>query len=167
MEDWQEKVEEIYSSLIEAGASHSKAQELSLDYIKKHKEITVLKNKLTLRKFISCKKLDIALKRNNPYWGDLEGEERKEFFWTLGFDTKEFNILTDVGHFVEDGVKRYGEFIFGNERVDEEWIKRCDDGSFKASLEARLFNSRNGVKEEIASMSGGNTWDLIENSYRK
>ena len=89
MEDWQEKVEEIYSNLLEEGASHSKAQELSLDYIKKYEEITVLKNKLTLRKFISCKKLDIALKRNSVYWGDLQGEERREFFWTLGFDTKE------------------------------------------------------------------------------
>ena len=162
MEKWQEKVEEIYEKTLEGGVTKEEAQKVSLAYIKVYPSIQILNKKLTLRKFISCQKLKKVLGSDSKAWEGLQENLRKDFFWELGFDTREYEVLEDIGYFIEDEKRQYGEFLFGNERTDEEWIKRRSDGSYSASLEARLFNSKNGVKEEMDAMSKSSTWDLVE-----
>ena len=165
MEKWQEKVEEIYEKTLEEGVTKEEAQKRSLAYIKVYPSIQILNKKLTLRKFISCQKLKKVLGSDTKAWEGLQEDKRKDFFWEIGFDTREYDVLEDIGFFIEDDKRRYGAFLFGNERTDEEWIKRRPDGSYAASQEARLFNSKNGVKEEMDAMSRSSTWDLVDKNY--
>ena len=167
MEEWQEKVEEIYKEFINRGLPKEEAQRISLNYMEGQEERKILKEKLTLRIFISYSKLRKILGTDKNVWEALEVDSRKTLFWQLGFDTRNFEVLYDIGSFVEDERRHYGEFLFGNERLDNDWLTKKVDGGYIASLDARLKNDTSGIKGEISRLSGGNLWDSTVNSLKK
>src|SRR5690606_21076700 len=135
----------LYKDLIGLGKSREEAKEIierlqrqEEDYQESPEEDEgreITKRGISLR--IQYSKSDILVLI--PNWDSLPLETKEEYLWSLGINTKK-------GHFYEEdrihttikGKKIFGTVIYGQERLDKEWIRKLDkNGRSVASDEAK------------------------------
>lgn len=80
-----------------------------------------------------------------PNWYQIKTQEKKDILWELGLNTKSDNPSKKVFfyderiHKREDGKIVYGKLIYGNERIDEEWLKKRIDGKLVSTFAAQTY----------------------------
>ena len=88
-------------------------------------------------------------KKNIPQWDGLDDQAKTALLHELGFDVTNFNYTIDIlCSRLGDTPEVYcGEFIYGSERLDDEWLLNKIGGKNTASEEARFYHSRDMLAE--------------------
>ena len=82
-------------------------------------------------------------------------EQKKAFLWAAGLNTSEYDFSICVGYYVyPDGRRqRFGCFITGSERTDNEYTSEVIEGRNVASMDARCYYEQD-VLRDIQSCRG-------------
>jgi hypothetical protein len=161
MDNWQEEVEHIhkgflkeFSKTLDLEEAKEQAQKKSLSFLENRGQIQKVRHSLTLRKQIPLHCLE-GLDMVTTTWDDTPITNQKEILWKLGFDTKSYKHIIDCGEYTWQQRGFFGEYIIGEERIDEEWIKMRVGGVRVASMEAQLKASGDeGLASEIRRLRG-------------
>ena len=134
-----EELEALYSNLLEEGYADSEALSLCCDIEERYAALQEVKDSITLRKQLPlCEIEKLQIVAQNGGYKNLEKPLRDYLLWKLGFDTKRYAYTTDIGYYVFNDHKSFGEFVLGQERTDEAWTHTVVDDLHVCSYEAIL-----------------------------
>lgn len=99
-------------------------------------------------------------------WKSMDKKARRGLLWGLGFNTKKYDYYIEERVYTKlDGVSRgYGEVVYGQERLDKEWLNQRDSGGRRVASDAAIIyvdrKRDQGFREDIDNISNeGSLWD--------
>ena len=134
MDDWQHEIEVVYDLLIKDGYTEYDARELCLYKISMRDVKKRLNKQVTLRYQIPLE----LLCKDHKEFDDLTQEQKVNFLWHVGFDSKGYKFMIDIIPYSIGDKRGVGMVIIGQERTDLEWTTMDIDSRPVASFEAIL-----------------------------
>jgi len=158
------KVDEVYNKAIRRGLSKGEAQLLALksqEELEVHLECHDQKF-FPVRKILSfCNLGSFPSIQKYGGWDKMTIDQKKDFLWEVGLDSREYGWKTGIGYHRELGGKQVlDKYIESNERTDNQWLTKLVDGRSVASLEAKVYAARDqSLEAELRKISNTNpTW---------
>lgn len=161
-EVWEEEVNNLYEHLLKQELKseedpkfvQKRVQEIIMHHVVDYENIAKVRKTISLRRTISLKKVEDALKtskRGPTKFVDLPKEEQLDILHTLGFDTS-FGWCIDIVCTREGHEPVWAQVILGEERVDRGWTNKRINGVRVASLGATVAAKcgKQNLEEELA-----------------
>ena len=134
-ENAAEVVSNLYSQLQDNGYSTEEAHQMINFKLANLPQINALMKAVRVGRMLPLSAID--------NWDNMNEKMRENCLWGLGFDTKRFKYVVDVGCYrFGNSQVQCGKFVYGSERLDKEYTNKVVDGYHIASDEARFFFDR-------------------------
>lgn len=153
----KEELDTLYDNLLSAGYEMEQAATICNDYYLTYTAREEIKSHITLRRQLPLNKIEeLEYVKKKGGFKKLTDQEREALVWLLGIDSRSFRYTNDVGYYVFNDRKFFGEFLVGQERTDKEWITQTVGESRVSSYEA-VLKSKGHFKlyAEITRMLSG------------
>lgn len=135
----KEDLDMLYDNLLSAGYEMEHAQTICNDYCTNHAAREEIKGHINLRRQFPLSKIaELSYVKQRGGYKKLTDQERDTLMWLLGIDSRGYKYTTDVGYYVFNDRKHFGEFVVGQERSDKEWVNQTIGEIRVSSYEALL-----------------------------
>lgn len=165
----KEEYSSLYTTLKEGGATEKEIQKELKQY---HKFKTSLEHDRPEAE-ADDKSRHISLRVQYPLedikkytsWDSMTEDEKDTLLWGIGYNTKKYHYYIEHRQLPYNGGEpKYGYVVYGQERLDKEWITARDkNGKRVASDEAILYDATHrGFDRDLTTMRGGSStlWDI-------
>lgn len=134
-----EETQALHDNLVSEGYEEEEIALICADFVKDYEEKAEIKRHINLRKHLPLSEINkLAWVKERGGYKNMNEADRDKLLWALGIDTKKFKYTTDIGYFVFQDRKQFGEFVVGQERSDREWTEQLINELHVCSYEAIL-----------------------------
>jgi len=153
-----DSVNKVYDEALEEGLSKEEAQIkalLSEEELEEHLE-NLSQEYFPVRKIISFYNL-VTFPTIEKYggWDNMSIQQKKDFLWEVGMDSRNYGWKTRIGLHRELGGKVIlDKYVESNERTDKKWLTMVVNGVSVASFEAKIYAAKDkSLEYELRKIS--------------
>lgn len=86
------------------------------------------------------------MKLEGKTFNSFSEDDKHNILWSIGIDASKSGYFIDAGCFNYEDRRMCGLYVYGQERLDKEWLKLVIDGKNVASEEARYHKDRDALQ---------------------